>query len=109
MEHKIEIIGLNRHLVGNIVSLVIEEVLQNLFFFYLVVSLPYQTLSATNFVVTKNRSSDYLLKYKLVFSVSYLVINLTQTKSGKKCVQHLVASCQELFSKLTLGPLLESF
>ena len=61
MEHKVERIGLNRHLMSDLVLLVIEEVFQKLFFLDLVVTLPYETLSATSFVITQNRSSDDLL------------------------------------------------
>ena len=88
--------------------MVIEEVFQELLLFYLVVALPYKTLRAASFVVTKNRSLDYLLKDKLVFSVPYFMINLTQTKSWKKSVEHLVTPCQQHYSKITLSPFLKS-
>ena len=54
MEHKVERVGLNRDLMSNLLLLVIEEVLQKLFFFDLVVTLPYETLGNTSFLITQD-------------------------------------------------------
>ena len=83
VEHKVEGVGLNRHLMSNRVLLVIEEVFQKLLFLDLVVTLPYETLSATSFLITQDRSSDDLLQDKLVSGVSRFVVNLTDAKAGQ--------------------------
>ena len=86
MENEIEAFGVDRDLVCNLFLLIVQEVLQELLFLLLVISLAHEAMPSTDFIVTEDRPLHNLLQNELVLLVSDLVIDLPQSKSGQQRV-----------------------
>ena len=92
MEHKVEIVAVDWHLMGDFVLLIVKEVFQELFFFWLVILLADQALRPTHFVVAENGPVHDLLQHKLVFCVPHFVEYLSQSQSRQKRLEHFITS-----------------
>ena len=82
MENKIEAVRVDRDLVGNLFLLVVQEVFQELLFLLLVISLTYETMPPTDFIVAEDGPLHDLLQNELVLRVTNLVVDLPQSKPG---------------------------
>ena len=109
MEHKVEVLGVDGDLVGDLVLLVVEEVFQNLLLLDLVIPLADKALSTTHIVITQDSSLNDLLKHEFVSLVSDLVVDLAEVKPWQQGAEHLVAPSLEHPSELALRSLLEAF
>ena len=108
MENEIEAFRVDRDLMRDLFLLVVQEVLQELLFLLLVISLAHEAMPSADFVVTEDRPLHNLLQHELVLLVSHLVVDLPQSKSGQQRVQHLVAPSLEHLSEFALGPFLQA-
>ena len=92
----------------NLFLLIVQEVLQELLFLLLVISLADEAMPSADFIVTEDRPLHDLLQHELVLLVSNLVVDLPQSKTGKQRVQHLVAPSLEHLREFALGPFLQA-
>ncbi len=81
MKDERERLGVDGDLVRDFVLLVIQEVLQHLFFLRLVVSLAHEALRTTHFIFPKDCSSNNLLQNKFIFGVFELVVDLPKLQA----------------------------
>ena len=111
MEHKVEVLGVDGDLVGDLVLLVVEEVFQDLLLLDLVIPLADKALSTTciGIVIAQDSSLHDLLKHEFVSLVSDLVVNLTEVEPRQQGAEHLIASSLEHPSELALRSLLKTF
>ena len=109
MEHKVEVLGVDGDLVGDLVLLVVEEVFQDLLLLDLVIPLADKALSTTCIVIAQDSSLHDLLKHEFVSLVSDLVVDLAEVKPGQQGAEHLIASSLEHPSELALRSLLKTF
>ena len=109
MEHKVEVLGVDGDLVGDLVLLVVEEVFQDLLLLDLVIPLADKALSSAHLVIAQDSPLNDLLKHEFVSLVSDLVVNLTEVEPRQQGAEHLIASRLEHPSELALRSLLETF
>ena len=109
MEHKVEVLGVDGDLVGDLVLLVVEEVFQDLLLLGFVIPLAHKALSTAHLVIAQDSPLNDLLKNEFVSLVSDLVVNLTEVEPRQQGAEHLIASRLEHPSELALRSLLETF